>query len=131
MDSQEKYEYWLELAEYDIETAKAMSQTGRYLYVGFMCQLVVEKSLKAVIAKTGAFPPKIHDLLRLTELANLLDFLNEEQKQLLHDLTPLSIEARYVSYKEAVARGLTKRVCEEYIEQAEAMLKWIREKLRQ
>ncbi len=28
-----KTQYWLDLAEYDIETARAMLQTGRYLYV--------------------------------------------------------------------------------------------------
>ena len=33
-----KYDYWFELAEYDLETAKAMLTTRRVLYVGFMCQ---------------------------------------------------------------------------------------------
>jgi HEPN domain-containing protein len=33
-----------------------MQQTGRYLYVGFMCQQTVEKALKAVIAQQGIFP---------------------------------------------------------------------------
>ena len=70
--------YWIELAEYDLETAKALLQTGRYLYVGFMCQQVVEKALKATIAKHGAFPPKTHDLVHLAELANLGDLLDEK-----------------------------------------------------
>jgi len=70
--------YWIERAEYDLETAKAMRQTGRYLYVGFMCQQTVEKALKAVIAKQGVFPPKVHDLVRLAELAGLSDLLSEE-----------------------------------------------------
>jgi len=38
----ERIEYWLELADYDLETAKVMQQTGRYLYVGFMCHQTVE-----------------------------------------------------------------------------------------
>ena len=42
MDTQEQIEYWLELADYDLGTAKAMQQTARYLHVGFMCQQVVE-----------------------------------------------------------------------------------------
>ncbi len=29
--------YWLEIAEYDLVTARAMLETGRLLYVGFMC----------------------------------------------------------------------------------------------
>jgi len=47
----ERAEYWIEIADYDIATAKAMLQTGRYLYVGFMCQQTIEKSLKALIAR--------------------------------------------------------------------------------
>lgn len=51
------------MAEYDLETAKAMLDTKRHLYVGFMCHQTIEKGLKAVIAKTGDFPPKIHNLI--------------------------------------------------------------------
>ncbi|MDR1321409.1 MAG: HEPN domain-containing protein [Gracilibacteraceae bacterium] len=39
----ERVEYWLELADYDFETAKAMLQTKRYLYVGFMRHQAIEK----------------------------------------------------------------------------------------
>ncbi len=29
---------WLDLARYDLETASAMLESGRYLYVAFTCQ---------------------------------------------------------------------------------------------
>ncbi len=29
---------WIQIAEYDLETAKAMLKSKRYLYVVFMCQ---------------------------------------------------------------------------------------------
>jgi len=121
--------YWIEQAEYDLETAKAMRQTGRYLYVGFMCQQTVEKALKAAIAKQGVFPPKTHDLLRLAELANLNAILNEEQNQLLDELHPLNIEARYPSHKERLAHVLNDDACAAYIKKTEAMLVWIKMKL--
>jgi HEPN domain-containing protein len=57
-------EYWLDMAEYDIESAKVMQKGGRYLYVGFLCHIMAEKSLKAVIAKDGTTPLKIHTLTR-------------------------------------------------------------------
>ena len=41
----------VEWAEYDLGTAKAMLDTGRYLYVGYMCQQAPEKLLKAIIAQ--------------------------------------------------------------------------------
>jgi HEPN domain-containing protein len=79
-----------------------------------MCQQVNEKALKASIAKTGAVPPKTHNLPKPADLADLARYMGEGQKQLLRELYPLNIEARYHSYKEAVARGLNERVCEEY-----------------
>ena len=48
MTSQEKVEHWLDIAEYDLETAAAMQQSGRYLYTVFMCQQAFEKLLKAI-----------------------------------------------------------------------------------
>jgi len=37
LTTSEKINYWVELSDYDLETADAMLQTKRYLYVGFMC----------------------------------------------------------------------------------------------
>ncbi len=49
---------WFEQAEYDLDTALAMLESGRYLYVLFCCQQAIEKGLKAVIVEqTGNFPP--------------------------------------------------------------------------
>ena len=43
MSDYDKVRYWDEMAGYDLETAKAMLSTKRYLYVGFMCHQSVEK----------------------------------------------------------------------------------------
>jgi HEPN domain-containing protein len=85
----ESVKYWLDIAEYDIETAKAMLNTGRYLYVGFMCHQGIEKALKAVIAcdcAEGELPPKIHHLQRLAERAGIFTEISEEQKIILRKL---------------------------------------------
>lgn len=37
MTNNEKVNYWIDIAEYDLETAKAMFTSKRFLYVGFMC----------------------------------------------------------------------------------------------
>lgn len=51
--------YWVELAEYDIETANILLERKRYLYVLFTCQQSVEKMLKALVVKiSNEFPPK-------------------------------------------------------------------------
>ncbi len=63
MNINEKVEYWLELSDYDFETAEAMLNSQRYLYVGFMCHQAVEKMLKAVfVKKFEEIPPFTHSL---------------------------------------------------------------------
>lgn len=42
-----KIKYWIELSDYDLETAEAMLLSKRYLYVGFMCHQTIEKAFKA------------------------------------------------------------------------------------
>lgn len=125
----EKVKYWLDLAEYDIETAKAMLDTKRYLYVGFMCHQTIEKGLKAVIAKTGDFPPKIHNLIELSKKASLYDNLTDKQKDFVIDLNPLNIESRYPSYVEKISAILTETKCNEILSKTKELLQWIETKL--
>ena len=55
-----KVTYWIEMSDYDLETADAMLLTGRYLYVGFMCHQTIEKILKAYWLIVCGIPLKIH-----------------------------------------------------------------------
>jgi HEPN domain-containing protein len=56
-------EEWFIQAEYDIGTAEAMYDTGRYIYCIFMCHLSIEKALKGLYAKTFLKDPeKTHNL---------------------------------------------------------------------
>ena len=128
----ERVKYWLDLADYDIESAKVMLKGGRYLYVGFMCHQTIEKSLKAVIARDcveGEIPPKIHHLLKLADRAGLFSKMSPEQQSFLKVLNPMNIEARYPEYKERVAAGLSKDICVKILAGTEEMLCWIKEQL--
>lgn len=76
----DKVTYWIELSDYDYDTAQAMWETRRFLYVGFMCHQVVEKILKAYWSKVLEEQPlKIHHLSRLAAKSGLVDELSEEQ----------------------------------------------------
>jgi HEPN domain-containing protein len=44
---EDKVKYWIELSDYDLETAEAMLRSKRFLYVGFMCHQTIEKAFKA------------------------------------------------------------------------------------
>ena len=96
----DKVTYWIEMSDYDLETADAMLVTGRYLYVGFMCHQTIEKVLKAYWSNClEEIPLKIHSLSRLAEKTSIDKELSEEQLDFIDRLEPLNIEARYPSYK--------------------------------
>ena len=126
----DKVTYWIEMSDYDFDTAKAMLETERYLYVAFMCHQTVEKILKAYWSNVLEEPPlKIHSLSRLAEKSGLDKDMSEEQTDFIDELEPLNIEARYPSYKERLMKSLTSDRCKELIEQTDKLRTWIKSKL--
>lgn len=122
--------YWLELADYDLDTAIAMHETKRFLYVGFMCHQVIEKMLKAYWSKCIEEPPlKIHTLSRLAEKTGLYKEMSEEQLDFIDILEPLNIEARYPSYKQRLMKSLNSENCKNIINKTEELKAWINNKL--
>jgi HEPN domain-containing protein len=125
-----KTEYWLELCDDDLLTAKALFQSERYLHMGFFCHLIAEKALKAVIAhKTNELPPRIHDLDKLAFLGGINESLSEEQLVLLDTLAPLQIEAKYTKYKKRISATLSTKHCKKLLNETEEFLCWIKQQL--
>ena len=66
------FQEWFHQSDYDISTAEAMFDSGRYFYSVFMCHLSIEKSLKGLYVKTlNELPPKTHNLIYLLEKIRL------------------------------------------------------------
>ena len=125
-----KITYWVELAGYDMDTAKAMLQTGRLLYVGFMCHQVVEKMLKAWwTSAMDSPPPYTHSLITLATLGGLFDLLNPAGRALLDTLGPLNVECRYPADRQRILASLTPERCQMLINQTEELRQWINSKL--
>lgn len=126
----EKVAYWLDIAQYDLDSAKVMLNGGRYLYVGFMCHQTIEKALKGYyVFIKNTIPPYTHNLTLLAKQAEVYDKFTDEQKNIMDVLEPLNIEARYPTYKEKLMRSLTKQRCENIIRETENLYKWINENL--
>lgn len=118
------------MSDYDFDTAKAMLETGRYLYVGFMCHQVIEKLLKAYWSDHLEEPPlKIHTLSRLAEKTLINKEMSEDQLDFIDILEPLNIEARYPSYKERLKRSLNAETCKHLIQETDNLRSWIKNKL--
>ena len=97
MTNEEKYSYWLELAQYDLDTASSMFKTGRWFYVVFMCQQAIEKYCKGLYTLyLDDDVPKIHNIK--TIISRFKDKLPEKiNDDTLHFFDILS--AQYITYR--------------------------------
>jgi HEPN domain-containing protein len=87
-------EEWFRQAEYDLGTAEAMFDAGRYIYTVFMCHLSIEKALKGLYAKKfKKDPPKIHNLNYFCELVEIV--LEKDLQEFIDNLNDLSVPTRY------------------------------------
>ncbi|MDO9613838.1 MAG: HEPN domain-containing protein [Bacteroidota bacterium] len=125
-----KVQYWIEISDYDLDTAEAMLRSKRYLYVGFMCHQAVEKIFKAyftgVKSETAPFS---HSLSYLAKKGDFYESFTEEQRDFIDQIEPLNIEARYPSHKERLMKSLTDEKCTEILKKTKELQLWIKEKL--
>lgn len=126
----DKGKYWLDLSDYDLDTALAMLASKRYLYVGFMCHQTIEKVFKAYYTSLKSeTAPYSHSLSYLAKKGGFYEEFSENQKEFIDQIEPLNIEARYPSHKERLLRSLTHEKSLEIIEQTKELQQWIKAKL--
>jgi len=125
-----KVKYWLDLSDYDIETAVAMQKSKRYLYVGFMCHQTIEKIFKAYFTQLkNEIAPFSHSLSYIAKKGGFYEELSEYQKDFIDQVEPLNIEARYPSHKERLLKSLSKEKCQEILMNTKKLQEWIKLKL--
>ena len=126
----DKVKYWLELSDYDYETAVAMLKSKRFLYVGFMCHQTIEKIFKAYFIKIkNKTAPYSHSLSYLAKKGNFYSEFSEEQKDFIDQIEPLNIEARYPAHKERLLKSLNDSKCQDILSETKNIQEWIKMKL--
>jgi len=81
MNIEKQIEYWKESSDEDFAAAQSLLEKGHFRHSLFFAHLALEKMLKAHVTKRiKDIPPRIHNLVRLAEIANLN--LDQEQEQL-------------------------------------------------
>lgn len=89
-----KHEEWLKQADYDIDTAEVMFNSGRHFYAVFMCHMSIEKALKGLyVNRLDEVPPKTHNLLYLLSKIGLRP--EDELGLFITKLNTASIATRY------------------------------------
>jgi len=90
--------YWKYTMFDNYRTMESLYKSKRYSACLFFGHLVLEKALKVLVTiKTKDHPPRIHNLLRLVELAKVE--LSEKELDLLSDVNEFNLEARYPEVK--------------------------------
>ena len=118
-----KVQQWLDRVEYDLRSAEAMFEAGRYIYVVFMCQQAVEKCLKAVILTKAREVPPIHNLRRLAELTGLT--IDSEKLKMLDFLSEYYVNSRYKEDLAELSKGLTKDFAGEILVFTKQVIEWL------
>ncbi len=114
-------QFWRDSAVEDWEVAVDLVQRGRVRHGLFMSHLAVEKTIKAIVCrKTGALAPKLHDLVRLTELAALTP--SPDQLSILADLNLFQLEGRY---PDRLAPAPTVEEATQHMNRTAEILKWL------
>jgi HEPN domain-containing protein len=127
-DEQEKYEYWLDIAQYDIDTAEVMLKSGRWLYVVFMCQQAVEKLVKGLyVLYVDDDVPKTHNIRILVEkFEHLLpETVTDDQYTLFENLTIHYINGRYADYKQKLSERLNEQAATDLYNQTRGIFAWL------
>ncbi|MCJ7698938.1 HEPN domain-containing protein [Candidatus Bathyarchaeota archaeon] len=130
MTSTKSHLKWLERVTYDLDTAKAMLQTGRLVYVIFMCQQSLEKCFKALLSYQGKEILPIHNLRRLAELSIGIHELNPDALIKLDFLSSYYINARYKEDLQQLSRGITETAAQDFFHFTEDLIKWLCQKIK-
>lgn len=116
MNVQKQVDRWVQQARYDLDTAQAMFEAGRYLYVGFMCQQAIEKLLKGIhLCATSQLAPYTHNLIRLSELVELE--ANTARDRHFGELQRYYVGSRYPEEVEKLAEDLDAETAQDILQQ--------------
>ena len=94
IDIEKQVAFWREGAQEDLTVAEELLERGRVRHGLFFLHLALEKILKAhVCRQTRDLAPRVHNLVRLTELAET--HLPEQYLDILAEMNRFAIAGRY------------------------------------
>lgn len=122
---------WKELALNDLLAADQLDNGGNLLLSAFHLQQCLEKYLKACfIFNKSEQPPYIHNLTQLAKICELDKKLKSEYIDLLDELNPFYIKARYPTFKKDIASALSKQKVENLIRRTKDFVTWLEQELK-
>ncbi len=128
METHAKYEYWLDIARYDLETAEAMLISKRWLYVVFMCQQAIEKLAKGLYAVyIDDNIPRIHNINSIIERFEdkLPKPISKGHQQLFDKLSAFYLNNRYPDYINKLSAQVIETEAKEILAKTKGAFTWL------
>jgi len=110
---EEKFQYWLNYACNDLDSASFMLKSGRWFYTLFMCQQAIEKLTKGLyILYIDDNVPRLHDINSIFDRFKdkLPEQLTEDRERLFDTLSQFYLRNRYPDYTSALASLTTSEI---------------------
>jgi len=125
MDIEKQIEYWRTSSDEDFAAAQSLLEKEHLRHSLFFAHLAIEKMLKAhVTRQTKDIPPRIHNLIRLVEIAGLA--LESEQASFLRRFDMYQLEGRY---PDSALTLIDLKAAKEKLALAGDMIKWLKAQL--
>jgi HEPN domain-containing protein len=122
VDIEKQIDYWRDGSGEDFEVARELVDLGRTRHGLFFAHLALEKMLKAHVCRaTGELAPKIHNLLRLAELAKLS--ISNQQRVILGRFNQYQLEGRY---PDKLPKPASKNKAKAALKEGEEILVWLK-----
>jgi HEPN domain-containing protein len=128
MTKEEKYDYWLELAQYDLDTAAAMFSSGRWFYVVFMCQQALEKLCKGLYTVyLDDNAPKTHNIKQIFMCFEEKLSVNaiEDKYNLFDSLSAYYLMNRYPDFSRQTKQQVGKTEAELLLIKTREVFSWL------
>lgn len=121
VDVEKQVEHWRANALEDWQVAKDLISSGRIRHGLYFVQLALEKALKAhVIRNTRDLAPRIHNLVRLSQIAGLE--MSSGYLDILADMSAFNLEGRYPDIDLPLP---TKDEAQAYLARSEEVFQWL------
>lgn len=127
MNSIDLVNYWFESADDDYETMRVLYNNKKNTWCLFIGHLVIEKILKGLYARNNPenpIAPKIHNLILLSQKANLEVPIEIREK--IQIINTFNISARYDDYKKNFDKKCTEEYTREQVENIEVVKAWLK-----
>ena len=128
MTQEEKFAYWIQLAQYDIDTADTMFNGGRWFYVVFMCQQAIEKLCKGLYNfYIDDNVPKVHNIrFVLSKLENALSVpVSAEVYDFIDSLSAYYLTNRYPDFAAKPDVQINKTTAEQIAGKSREVYAWL------